>query len=297
MTGTPVSEDFEGLFYQIMTVDAGTRFGKNKQKFLEEYFFQADWQGYDYQLRPDGAERIVKAINDLVYTLPDYRHQLPELIQETIEVELPQEARGLYKDLVKNGEIETSAGLQSCDNAAVLSGKLEQLASGALYNVGEWGERISVERVHDAKMIALENLLDQLYEPVVICYWYQHELDRLREAYPFAVNLGDDGAIDRWNSGEIDILLMQPMSASHGIELQYGGAVMIWFKPVWSNDIKSQADARLWRRGQTKPVRVIEIVSKDTVDEMITDRVHGKRHFNTLFKSLTDRLSQHPRSG
>ena len=290
MTGTPVSEDFEGLFYQVMTVDAGKRFGKNKQKYLQKYFYQADFQGYDFKLLPDGAERIVEAISDLTHTLPDYRHELPAITSSIHKVTLPEEAMSRYRYLVKNGELDTQYGIQYCDNAAVLSGKLEQLASGMLYAVDDFGERIGKEFIHSAKMDALEYFLAAVAEPVIICYWYQHELERLRALRPDAVNLGEKDAVGRWNRGEIEVLLMQPMSASHGIELQFGGSLMIWLKPVWSNDLKSQADARLWRRGQSENVRIVEIVAAGTVDELIVDRVNGKKHFDTLFKTLNEKF-------
>ena len=290
MTGTPVSEDFEGLFYQIMAVDAGSRFGKNKQKFLQEYFYQSDWQGYSFALLPDGAERIVEAISNLTHTLPDYRHTLPDISHSIYKVTLPTEAMGRYKDLAKNGEILTRDGLQVCDNAAVLSGRLEQMASGVLYTTDEFGERIGEEFIHSAKFDALEQFLEEADEPVIICYWYHHELERLRYLCPDAVNLSEKDAVERWNRREIKVLLMQPMSASHGIQLQYGGSLMLWLKPVWSNDLKSQADARIWRRGQLEGVRIVEIVARDTVDELIVDRVDGKKHFNELFKALTDKF-------
>lgn len=286
MTGTPVAEDFEGLFYQTFCVDAGKRFGGNKQKFLETFFFQADFQGYTYELQRDGAGRIMGLLQDLIHVVPDYRGELPELISEVVYVDLPEDARALYKEMSKNGEITTSEGVQAADNAAVLSGKLEQIASGALYNVDEWGERVSTERVHEAKLSAVAELVHRINAPVIICYWYSHELERLKERFPTALDLKQVGAMERWNNGEIAILLLQPMSASHGIELQFGGHNMIYLKPIWSNDIKSQCDARIWRKGQLSAVTVYEIVARDTVDEMIIDRVEGKKKFEELFNAL-----------
>jgi superfamily II DNA or RNA helicase len=284
MTGTPVSEDFEGLFYQVYTLDKGARFGGRKDKFLDE-FFTTDYNGYDWTLRPDGAERIIKLLSELVYTVPDYRHTLPELVKHTAVAELPSSVMALYKNFSKTCVIELDGEVaQTADNAAVLSGKLQQLASGALYMDDEV-ER-SVHTLHHSKMAVVERLVSQVDGPVVVCYWFKHELERLERLFPEAVNLNAAGANDAWNRGEIDVLLVQPVSCSHGLQLQFGGHNLIFFAPIWSNDIVEQMIARLWRKGQRESVHVWEIVAVGTVDELIIDRVAGKKRFDRLFHSL-----------
>ena len=153
--------------------------------------------------------------------------------------------------------------------------------------VDEFGERLGTVDLHGSKVGACKRLVDNLKgEPVVICYWFKHELERLKLAFPEAVELNEKGAQEAWNAGEVEILLMQPMSASHGIQLQHGGRNMIFFAPIWSNDIVSQTIARLWRKGQKQAVRVWELVAAGTVDEMIVDRVKGKEKFDALFSKL-----------
>lgn len=286
LTGTPVNEDFEGLFYQVYATDNGRRLGRNKGMFLMQHFNQADWQGYSWELQPDGAERIVQLIADLIYTVPDYRHELPPITQHLIKCEMPDSARLVYTALSTHGVVETELGIQTAENAAVLSGKLEQIASGQLYCRDEYDEYVGLLDIHTTKIDTCIDLVGVINRRVIICYWYKHELDRLKKAFPDAVNLNDDGAMARWNAGNVEILLLQPMSASHGIQLEQGGADMIYLKPVWSNDMREQCDARIWRKGQTLPVNIYEIVTGGTVDEMIVDRVNGKKQFDTLFHKL-----------
>jgi len=152
------------------------------------------------------------------------------------------------------------------------------------------GERIGVERVHDVKLAACHKLVSKLLrdgERVIICYWYKHELDRLREVFPDAVELGEDGAQDRWNAGEVDVLLIQPQSAGHGIQLQHGGRCMVFFSPVWSNDITEQTIARMWRKGQKRDCYVYNLVMRGTIDELMIDRVNGKKIFDEMFKAVS----------
>lgn len=287
MTGTPVSEDFEGLFYQVYTLDKGERLGKNKTKFLEKYF-SPDYNGYDWTLMPDGAERIVTALAGLVYTVPDYRHELPPLNKYIEPAVIEGRAADLYASFETSGVLEIEGHVpQVADNPAVLSGKLQQLASGAIYMEDEWKERVGVHHIHGEKTKACVRLVKELKgEPVIICYWYQHELERLEGQFPNAVNLNDKDAMAQWNSGNIEILLVQPLSCSHGIQLQYGGRNIIFYCLLWSNDLVSQMIARVWRRGQVNAVNVWEIVTVGTVDELIIDRVDGKKKFDTLFHKL-----------
>ena len=199
---------------------------------------------------------------------------------------MPDTARLVYTALSTHGVVETELGIQTAENAAVLSGKLEQIASGQLYCRDEYDEYVGLLDIHTTKIDTCIDLVGVINRHVIICYWYKHELDRLKKAFPDAVNLNDDGAMARWNAGNVEILLLQPMSASHGIQLEQGGADMIYLKPVWSNDIREQCDARIWRKGQTSPVNIYEIVTGGTVDEMIVDRVNGKKQFDKMFHKL-----------
>ena len=288
MTGTPAAEDFEGLFYQVYAMDKGERFGGRKDLFMRAYFSPTDYNEYNWELLPDGAERITAKLADLVYTVPDYRHELPELTMEKLMVTLPPGALLRYETFEKTQVLKTHMHPdQTADNMAVMSGKLQQLAGGALYMEDEFGERVDTFYSHDTKVTACKALIEGLAgAPVILTYWYKHELERLEKAFPNAVNLNEPGANDQWNAGKIEILLVQPLSCSHGLQLQFGGCRLIFFSPIWSNDIVEQMIARVWRKGQTEPVTVWEILAADTIDELIVDRVNGKKAFDKLFHEL-----------
>lgn len=290
MTGTPAAEDFEGLFYQVYAMDKGERFGGRKDLFMRTYFSPMDYNEYAWELLPDGAERITAKLADLVYTVPDYRHELPALTMKKRLVELSLSAETLYKNFEKSMVLEVDGYFpQTADNMAVMSGKLQQLAGGALYMEDEFGERVDTLYFHDSKIREAKRLVDEITsegKPVILTYWYKHELERLEEAFPDAVNLNEPGANNSWNAGKIKILLVQPLSCSHGLQLQFGGSQLIFFSPIWSNDIVEQMIARIWRKGQIDPVTVWEILAIDTIDEIIIDRVEGKKKFGEMFTSL-----------
>lgn len=284
LTGTPVAENFIGIFYQTFCLDCGARFGGSKQKFLDQYF-DMDWNGYDYYIKQGAAEKILVKLHGLVYTVPDYRSELPDITRKNLVFDMGELIEE-YKWLEQHHVLELGGYDQVADNAAVLSGKLQQLASGAIYIDDDMGQRIGVERVHNIKLAACHKLVSKLVsegEAVIICYWYKHELDRLREILPDAMELNEKGAQELWNAGQLDVLLMQPQSASHGLQLQHGGRCMVFFSPVWSNDITEQTEARIWRKGQTKDCLIYSLLMAGTIDELIVDRVNGKKKWDKIW--------------
>lgn len=288
MTGTPVAEDFIGLYYQTYALDAGKRFGSRRDRFLMEYFYPTDYQQYNWAMKNSSAARITNKLSDLVYTVPDYRGELPALNMIKSYVKLPVKVMNMYHEFSRTQVLEINGfPPQSAENAAVLTGKLQQIASGSIYIYDTYGERKSYAMLHTVKLKRCKELVETMNgEPTIICYWFKHELELLQRQFPNAVNLDAKGAQEAWNAGQVQVLLMQPMSASHGIELQHGGHNMIIMSPVWSNDITEQTIARIWRKGQTKPVNVYEIIANGTVDEMIVDRVEGKKKFDEMFTGM-----------
>ena len=147
-------------------------------------------------------------------------------------------------------------------NAAALSGKLLQLASGAVY-----GDEGAVIKIHDRKLDALEDLIEAANgKPVLIAYWFKHDRDRIIKRFP-AEQLDSEQSIRRWNAGEIPLALIHPASAGHGLNLQVGGSTLIWFSLTWSLELYQQTNARLWRQGQKETVVIHHLVAKDTIDE------------------------------
>lgn len=284
MTGTPVSEDYLGLFAQAMVCDQGTRLGTNFQIFKRKYFYATDYQGYNWEIRGEREEKaLMHAVSDLIHIVPGYSETLPELVKRQHTVIMPDQAWDVYTTLAKDGIAE---GV-TADNAAVLSGKLQQIASGFLYQ--EDDEAITL---HHAKLDACRALVDATEGNTVIAYWYQHDRDALLAAFPGADCLGSGVSksetariIERWNSGETKVLLLHPKSAGHGLQLEQGGADLIFYGPIWSRDAFDQTVARLWRQGQRSAVHVTTLVVAGSVDELIVARSGVKKEYYERFKA------------
>ena len=295
MTGTPVAENFEGLYGQVMMVDKGLRLGTRKDRFMSEYFFPTDYQRYNWELKPGGGARIVATIKDLIHTVPDYRSDLPALTYFKPLLTLPDEAREVYTTLAKTMLIDLDEGAVEAQNAAVLQAKLQQVANGFLYLENPIDGVRSVSTIHDTKFRALKHLMDTNAPEsggVMIVYTHTEELDRLLEMYPDAGVLGAGVTAKKaaeyvrlWNARALDILIVHPKSSGHGLNLAAGGYRMIWVSPCWSLDLYEQTIARIWRRGQVSDVLVTVLLMRDTVDELIMSRLDGKAEHELAFIS------------
>jgi len=287
MTGTPVSENWQGLFGQMLVVDAGKRLGTRKDGHLRKYFYPTDYQEYNWALYDWAAAAIAKAVADVVYTIPDYRGQLPALDDQPLPTPLPPALRSVYDRLKKDMVVELEGGEGvTADTAAVLSNKLMQCANGFLYGPatpeGKRGEPIYFD---DYKIHTCAREIDFLLvsnRAVIVCYWFEADYRRLIELYPGCELTGAN--IEKWNRGDLDVLLLHPKSAGHGLNLASGGADMIWLGPIWSRDLREQTIARLWRRPQRKQVRVRTLIGVDTIDELVSAREAGKAQYEELFK-------------
>jgi hypothetical protein len=296
MTGTLVSENLESLFYQAMIVDNGKTFGKNKQNFLFKYFYPTDRNGYKWAVKPNADKEITTAFKPFIHSLPDYRDSLPSIAYLDIATPLPPHAIKIYDAMRKGMEAE---GV-TAESVAIQVMKLQQIATGFLYR----DDPDDVVNIHNAKLEAVEKYLKptekigengssgNFESNVVIVYQFKEELARLRDAYPDAPVLGAGVTAERlnaivtdWNDGRVPVLLLHPKSAGHGLNLAKGGRVLIWFSPVWSRDLFDQTNARLWRRGQSRPVEIVQLIAPDTVEPLIQSRVEDKAGFMAVFLS------------
>ena len=287
MTGTPVSENWEGLFGQLLVVDGGKRLGTRKDGYLRQYFYPTDYKEYNWALYDWAAESIAFKIRDVVYTVPDYRHLLPDLIDTTTVLPMPAELLDIYTELKKSMVVGMpDGGFLTADTAAVLSGKLMQCANGFLYGpVGDDGKRGAPSYLSSYKIDECARVVDGHLDTggaVIIAYWFDADRQRLNALYPNC-ELSTDN-IARWNAGKMDVLLIHPKSAGHGLNLAAGGHAMVWLGPVWSRDVREQTIARIWRRGQTNTVTVTTITAADSIDGLMMERVEGKKGFEVLFK-------------
>lgn len=288
LTGTPVHEGFIKLYSQVMMIDGGARLGTNKEKFLMRYFYPTDYNNYNWALKPAADEQLLNKLGTLIYPMKDYTRVLPALIENRVNVTLSDSATADYSYLVKNSVLGISGGngVVIADNAAVLSGKLEQLANGFLYD-----DEGVAHNLHRHKSEAFKHFIKNNWDgdSVLIFYQYQNDKDTIAKILT-CLNI-DYSTMDSKNGMQnflnrtVPVLLLHPKSAGHGLNLHTGGAHQILcYSPIWSHDQHKQLIGRLWRRGQTNPVNVTSFVSVNTIDETKLNRVLEKADYDKAFK-------------
>ena len=286
LTGTPSPNGLIDLWSQVYLIDFGQSLGRTMTAYKQR-FFEADYMGYKFKAR-DGAE---SSIHNLIapftvhMSAEDYL-DLPPRIDLTIKTQMPDAALQKYNDFEGTLLAELDDGdVVEAVTAAVLANKLLQYANGGLYTDDKknWSE------IHSAKLDALAEILeDNAGENVLVSYNYRFDLERLQKRFPEAVVLDkQQETIDRWNRGETRLLLAHPASAGHGLNIQAGGSLIVWFGMTWSLENYLQFNARLHRQGQTKPVRIIHLVTEGTIDERVLAVLGNKeRSQSALLKAL-----------
>lgn len=275
LTGTPSPNSLLDLWPQMYLVDFGERLGRTVTGYRQR-FFEQDFTGFRYTIRKGSEEKIHSLLADKVISMnaEDYL-DLPDRIDLKTEITMPPAAVKAYKQLEKTllAELDTGEEIEAI-TAAALANKMLQMSNGGAY----YDEHKNWAEVHKEKLDALSDIVDDNpNENILVAYNYKFDLARLLKKFPQAVVLDkEQSTIDRWNKGEIKMLLAHPASAGHGLNLQSGGSMIVWFGLNWSLELYQQFNARLHRQGQTKPVRIIHIVSKDTIDERVL-RVLGEK--------------------
>lgn len=274
LTGTPAPNGLLDLWSQVYLLDGGERLGKTLTVYRDTYFNpgRRGPQGVVYEWIPkEGAEEaIYKKLEGLCISMDSKDHlDLPDRLFIPQEVELSQEARGMYQTMRRDMLLPFKDGDVDAATAAILSNKLLQMAGGAVYD-----ENGKVQTIHEAKLEKMDQLIEEANgQPVLVFYNYTHERDRLKARYPYAVEIKDDGAIDKWDAGQAPILLANPASAGHGLNLQFGGHIIIWYSPTWNYEFYDQANKRLHRPGQTETVLIHLLIAKGTMDERVVNVV------------------------
>jgi len=274
LTATPSPNSLLELWPQMYMVDFGQRLGRSMTNYKQR-FFESDFMGYRWTPRDGSPEQIHDLIGDKVISMSseDYL-ELPERVDLTEEIQLSAKVMRDYAEFEKTLLAELDDGSEiEVATAAVLANKLLQWTAGAAYTDehGNWAE------IHNAKIDALKDIADQAQEPMLVAYNYKSDLERLQRAFPSARVLDKNPAtIEAWNNGDIDMLLAHPASAGHGLNLQAGGAMIVWFSLCWSLELYEQLNGRLHRQGQTKPVRVVHLVAMNTIDERVMAVLESK---------------------
>lgn len=289
LTGTPASNGLMDLWAEVFLIDNGQRLGRFIGRYRECYFTAAGMNPYtgvvyNYVPLPGAEEQIYEKISDISVSMKskDYL-ALPECVSVRHYVDMEPAERDLYDELRKDLLVEVDGDTIDAANAAVLSGKLLQMANGAIYNADR-----QARLIHDEKLLMLEDLIEQANgQNVLVAYWYQHDhqriMDHLRDRGYQPRDIKSDADIADWNAGKIHIGLISPASAGHGLNIQRGGHILIWFSMVWSLEMYQQTNARLWRQGQSEVVTVHHIICRDTVDE---DVLKALEHKDTTQQSL-----------
>ncbi len=282
LTGTPAPAGLMDLWAEIRMLDMGERLGRFIGRYREGYFRPASMNPYTGQVfsylpLPGSEEKIYEKISDITISMKakDYLN-MPECITVDHMVEMDKKERKLYDSMKNDLVVDIAGECIDAANAAVLSGKLLQMANGAMYS----GEDEILE-IHDRKLLMLEDLIEQANgQSVMVAYWFQHDRERIMEHLtglgykPRDLKSSDD--IADWNAGKIQIAVISPASAGHGLNLQMGGHILIWFSQVWNLEYVQQTNARLWRQGQTEVVTIHRILCRDTVDEAVLKAIDDK---------------------
>lgn len=275
LTGTPSPNGLIDLWSQVYLIDFGESLGRTITGYRQRFFDQ-DYMGRNWILRDGSADKIQNLISDRVISMSaeDYL-SLPERIDLSEKITLPPEALRRYKEFEKTllAQLETGEEVEAM-TAATLANKLLQFASGSMYV----DEHKNYAEIHSAKLDALAEIVEENEgENILVAYNYRFDLERLLKRFPQAVLLDkEQSTIDRWNRGEIKMLLAHPASAGHGLNIQSGGAIIVWFSLNWSLELYQQFNARLHRQGQEKPVRVIHMLSEGTIDERVMSALGSK---------------------
>jgi len=297
LTGTPAANGYMDLWAEAYLLDGGQALGRTLTGYRDQYFTPGRRNGmviYDWDLRPGAREQIHKRLEPITVSMKaeDYL-DLPEM--QTIEktVSLSDAALKKYRQMERDLLLEVDGETIDAVNAAALTTKLLQISSGAVYD-----EDGRVVPLHDEKLEALDELVEAAGgENLLVFYAYRHELDRLKARYPQAVDIKEPDAIRRWKAGEIRMLLAHPASAGHGLNLQSGGHIAIWYSLTTSLELYQQACKRLHRQGQDKPVINYLLLSKDTYDEVVYhDILQSKeKEQNAVLTALKARLREYDR--
>lgn len=276
LTGTPSSNGLMDLFAEFKLLDMGARLGRFIGQYRNAYFSPDKRNGqiiYNYKPLPNAEQQIYDKISDITISMKSTDHlKMPEMISTKYEVELSEAEKKKYEELKKDLILQLPDGEITAANAASLTGKLSQMANGAVYSDDE-----SVLEIHQRKLDALEDIIESANgKPVLVAYWFRHDLERIKKRFDVReIKTAKD--IADWNHGSIPIAVIHPASAGHGLNLQQGGSALVWFGITWSLELYQQTNARLWRQGQSAETVVItHIIAKDTIDERIIKALKTK---------------------
>lgn len=290
LTGTPSGNGLMDLWAEFRVLDMGQRLGRYITHYRNNFFVpdkRNQQMIFSYKPKPGAEEAIYKLISDITISMKSADFlKMPECIINEVPVALSEKEWSVYQALKEDMVVDLKTEEIDAVNAAALSGKLLQMANGAVYN-----EEKEVIRIHDRKLDALEDLIEGANgKPVLVAYWYNHDLQRIKQRFSVReIKTSQD--IKDWNNGEIPVAVIHPASAGHGLNIQFGGSTIIWFGLTWSLELYQQTNARLWRQGQNDTVVIHHIIAKDTIDEDVMAALRKKEKIQSaLIDSVKARI-------
>lgn len=279
LTGTPAPNSLMDLWAQVYLLDQGERLGKTITAYRNKYFMPDKRSAnviFSYKPRPGAEQEIYEAIADIAVSLKAKDHlELPERVDNYIKLRMPKNVKAMYDQMEKEYLLEIEEDEVTATSAAVVINKLLQMANGAVYD-----EDRKVVHIHDLKLEALEEIIEENEgKPIMVLYNYQHDLTRLQAKFEKLKPRQLDTPQDKkdWDEGKIRLLLAHPASMGHGLNLQAGGNIIVWFGLTWSLENYQQANARLYRQGQKESVIINHLLVEGTEDESVITRLMGKQ--------------------
>ena len=295
LTGTPAPNGYMDLWAPIFLLDRGARLGRTITDYRRRFFRPGQSNGfvvYNWNLQPGGRERITNAISDISLSMKaaDYL-ELPSIIEAGLDIALPEKELRLYREFEKQCLMELDGTTLEALTAAALSNKLLQFTGGAIYDTDHAWHAVS-----DAKLDALEDLIEAAQEPVLVYYNYQSEKERILErlkSYSPVTFKGEPDILRQWNEGQIRVLLCHPASVAYGLNMQQGGHIIVWYTMSWNLELYQQANARLYRQGQTRPVMLYHLTCLGTIDEKVRQALQAKSTTQEdLLQAIKDMLKR-----
>ena len=290
LTGTPSSNSLMDLWAEFRLLDMGQRLGRYITHYRNNFFVpdkRNQQMIFSYKPRAGAEDAIYRLISDITISMKSADFlKMPECIINEVPVSLSEKEWSVYQALKEDMVVDLKDEEIDAVNAAALSGKLLQMANGAVYN-----EEKEVIHIHDQKLDALEDLIEGANgKPVLVAYWYNHDLQRIKNRFSVGeIKTSQD--IKDWNNGEIPVAVIHPAGAGHGLNIQFGGSTIIWFGLTWSLELYQQTNARLWRQGQNDTVVIHHIIAKDTIDEDVMKALRKKEKIQSaLIDSVKARI-------
>lgn len=292
LTGTPTPNGLLDLFGQMFVVDSGKSLGRFITHFRNEFFFPSGYGGYEWKLQRDAEARIMARVKPVTLSMAaeDYL-ELPERVDNTIEVDLPEEVMRKYRELEREMIVQLESKTLVAASAGVVSMKCRQVANGGVYVDGPKGRE--TVQLHDAKVDALESLVEELGgSPLLVAYEFGHDLERIRARFGKKTPAIHGGMAVKeslrleaaWNAGDLPMLLAQPQTVAHGLNLQESGFNIAWFGLIWDWEVHHQFNLRVLRQGQrSKRVFIHHIIANDTVDKIIYEALRDKHRDQKSF--------------